>query len=249
MAYIPLPEFAITSPGYTPDPTYIFPVLNRRIGRLQIQFDQLTPRLSVGVSVSASVLDIIVEPLQLIGPAHYKAKKPIASRLWFLTVQGINGHEDIVIPISRFTESLSTAELAKYSLVVPDGNKYAGDLSLRRSSTFTITSREQYTDGTHEDIDSAQIPIAGLRSDRGANNYSVTITGELAHAMVDAKKLSVHGVSYVLNPIDKKRTIRCDNDKDFYAGDIAVFEGEDLKAGTVTRIISTNQQTMQLKEL
>lgn len=248
MAYIPWAEYAFHNQGYTPDITHTFPVVDNTAGRLEIEFNGFTPSVIVGVNVLTGVLDIAFSSLILRGPLVFISQKQISRRLWFFTIQAIDLLPDITIPISRFTETLSETELSKYNINVPDGKQYLNEVINRKLSTFTITAVEEAVDNSVTQFTSRLIPITGIRSDQGANNYSVSIEGGVEPEIKELRQMNVTGVSYLLNPADGKRTIRCDNNKDFNAGDTALFLGDKLISLQVTRIISSSQQTMQLTE-
>ena len=177
--------------------------------------------------------------------------KPVVSkRLWFFTIKSIDGLGDITIPMASYSESINWPNKASYSVVIPNGPEYLSDIVARQQSSFVIVAREIYIDGTYADTNSTQADITSVRSDEGGNNHSITIIGSKEFENPTPKKLKVNGVSYHSVVTGGAQTLRAENDKDFLGGDTAILpDGSEIIVGVVTRMISVNNQTMQLSEL
>jgi hypothetical protein len=174
-------------------------------------------------------------------------KKEIIGRNWRAV---LTGSPDLIIPISSVNGRLRSAGDSTLTIVCPDGINYAAGILARISNGFKLVSTEVYSDGTSETSESQIFSNLSVPTDRGARNFSVTITGKAALTFSSTpRRIAVGGIQYEALQANGARRVRASLDKDIQPKDIAVLpSGSEIIVDAITYLIATRQMSMELTE-
>jgi hypothetical protein len=189
-------------------------------------------------SIASSTFAIVFSPFE---------KETITGRRYLMTMPGT---PDLVVPISSINGRLRSAGQSTITVVCPDGINYVSGILERIANGFYITLIETYLDGTQAQTDSEIFTGISPNHDRGARNFSVTLTGYSTLTFPSLpRRINIQGVQYQAMQANGSRRVRAGLDKDFLPNDIALLpSGEEIIVDAVTYLIGTRQMSMELTE-
>jgi hypothetical protein len=178
------------------------------------------------------------------------SKPLISSRRYKCTVTGAaNSLPDVIIPISSINGRVTNDGVSTLSIVCPEGVNYAAAIEARAAGGFVIESVEDYSDGSSDSSLWVEYPITGVSSDRGAHNWSITISGSVTLTLGQARRLALLGVSYLAQSAAGKTRARCELDKDLLPGDVAMLDdGSEYTCSAITYVIGAAGRFMEVQE-
>jgi hypothetical protein len=173
----------------------------------------------------------------------------INSRRYLCTITGAaDSLPDITVPISSINGSLSNAGTSSYQIVVPNGAKYAADISARSQGGFIITAVELYNNGTTASTDSKEFKIDSITGYSGARSYSINLTGSYKLSVIGGRTVNIAGQS-TLNSSSGKLNFTCSLDKDLLPGDTVIPQvGNSFVVGKISVVINPQLQYMTITQ-
>lgn len=178
------------------------------------------------------------------------AKPVVIGRRYKCTITGAaDALPDIEIPISSINGRLTNDGMSSLSIVCPDGVGYAAAIAARSNGGLIIESIEDYADGSSASDFSVEYPITGYASDRGSQNWSITISVSTTLTLGQARRVNLKGISYLGRALTGKTRARCELDKDLLPGDVAMLDdGSEYTCGSITYVIGAAGRFMEVSQ-
>jgi len=167
-----------------------------------------------------------------------------SQRIYTMT---LSGNPDLNLPMKSFQATMNTGAASYVSAVIPDPETYAAEIAARNGGTIKIYKGYRLPDGSELLNRIALSVMTEVRYDIGANSASVSLTGYQVIAAGAPKIRTLTGERYQ-SVTNGKRRIRANVDTFLLPGDYAVTSLGTYRARSITYIIGTEQEQMEVQE-
>lgn len=143
-----------------------------------------------------------------------------------------------------------TAFSRKLTAVVhPPGVEALALVEARLGDTLTLYRGVRFGDGVEQLEVMMEVPLATVRSDRGARAFSITVEGRAEEAENVPHTRTLTGVSYRASSTQGQRRVRCTIDTYLKPGYTAIFGANSMIVGEITISISPSSGMMEVSEV
>ena len=160
----------------------------------------------------------------------------------------VTGTPDLEVPISTFQSRLRSGTPSYLQVTVPNAAAYIDDIQARTSGEIVVRKYLRRDVGLTNSTELARVAFDSLAYDRGANNWTITMSGNKTTTNTATKTVALSSVSGVSLQADGKRRAR--GGVDFYArpGDTVTWDGNTMTAGLITITVGRGTAYMDITE-
>lgn len=135
------------------------------------------------------------------------------------------------------------------AVVHPPGVEALALVEARLGDTLTLYRGVRFGDGVEQLEVMMEVPLATVRSDRGARAFSITVDGRAEEAENVPHTRTLTGVSYRASSTQGQRRVRCTIDTYLKPGYTAIFGANSMIVGEITISISPSSGVMEVAEV
>lgn len=156
---------------------------------------------------------------------------------------------DLTVPMKNFQGNLKNDGSSFISISIPDVLRWIDKIEpLLVDAGYTVFKGVRFADSSEqlEAIARADYPLR-LRSDRGVDNSTITLSGYHVFAVTAAKTRTLEGINYRRSD-DGRRAARCRLDEFLRPGDTADVYGELFVVSDINYIVGSGEERMEIQE-
>jgi hypothetical protein len=134
-------------------------------------------------------------------------------------------------------------------VIVPPGIATLTAIQSRYGNILTLYRGVVFPDGIEQIEPMMEVPLVTVRSDRGANQFSISMEGSIEETTNIAQTRVLRDISYRNTAAGGTRRIRCAVDTYLQPGYTVTFGGESMIVGEVTISVSPDSGVMEVAEV
>lgn len=160
-----------------------------------------------------------------------------------------DGYEDLELSISSMSSRMNYGRQSYISVVVPDVIDSVNAINDRLAGDIVLMYGYKFGDGSEALNELGRVELQDIRTDQGATNFSITLSGYRHETNPTPKEVTVTGVEYI-SMTNSLRRVRAPVNVNLRPGDLVHIDGEaDLVCGAITYTINTTSARMEIGEL